>query len=167
MNNEITPEQEKQIAELIEQAVAQELLEQATNPSLSDDMQQRFAQDMLRRMDNLYAQATAEQGIRHLAPSKDPDELRKTLSERFCDTFCDEQGQLHEKYHQMLELGGDRHRELLKDVLYVFVTFLIPMYPNTAYLMSLYMVLYIFRIRMDKWCAKRCQKQVVNQNSSE
>lgn len=132
-------------------------MEQATSPTLSADAQQRFTQAMLRRIDDLYAEAILKQGVRHLG-SDNAEDLRKTLSERLCETFCNEQRQLHEKYHLALELGGDHQRELIKDIFYVFVTMLIPLYPETAYLMSLYMVLYVIRIRMDNWCSKRCQK---------
>jgi hypothetical protein len=151
MNNEITPEQQKQIADILDKAEADGLLEQAMSTKLSADEQERFMQIMQDRMDQLYAEAATKQGYADLGVS----DLKKKLSKDFCEKFCDGT-QLNEKYRLKLELGSSEERELVKDVMQVFVLILVPLYPNVAYLIALYMTLYIVRVQLDKRCAKLC-----------
>jgi hypothetical protein len=149
MNNEMTIEQ--QITDILAQAEAEGLLDQATSTTLSADEQDRFMQIMWEKGEQLYADAI-QQAPAHLGATSF-DDLMKKLSDGFCKKFC-EGSQLKEKYRQMLTLGSSEERELIKDVMQIFVTILIPWYPNIAFLLSLYMALYFVRVRLDKQCAK-------------
>jgi len=143
---------DQKIADTLDKAEADGLLEQATSTKLSADEQERFMQIMQDRVDQLCAEATTKQAYAELGV----DDLPKRLSESFCEKFCDGT-QLKEKYRLKLELGTSEERELVKDVMQVFVIILVPLYPNVAYLIALYMTLYIIRVRLDKRCAKLCQ----------
>jgi hypothetical protein len=152
MKNEITPDQQKQIADILDQAEANGLLGQAMSSELSADEQERFLQIMQDRIDQLYTEITVGQGYADLGVN----DLKKKLSKGFCQKFCDGT-QLKENYRSILELGGDKERELMKDVMCVFIM-LVPLSPpNAACFIALYMTLYIMRIQLDKRCAKLCQ----------